>query len=138
GVLMVVDVFADRALRRDYERTGFEQLQAIARIAQENPPQFSVVPPSDPQEISALQTWTRRMAASGARVTVVTAEGLVLADSQSEPQTMENHAERPEIIEAMAEGSGRSIRHSATIDRDLLYYAVRQPSSAGRPFIVRF
>lgn len=138
SVLAAVDFFADRALRRDYERTGFEQLAAIARIAQENPPQFSALPPTDPQEISALQTWVRRMAASGARVTVVTAEGLVLADSQSEPQTMENHAGRPEIMQAMAEGSGRSIRHSATINRDLLYYAARQPSPTGKPFILRF
>jgi two-component system phosphate regulon sensor histidine kinase PhoR len=138
SVLMVVDFFADRALRRDYERTGFEQLEAIARIAQENPPQFSALPPTDPQEISALQTWVPHMAASGARVTVVTAEGLVLADSQSEPQTMENHAGRPEIAEAMAEGRGRSIRHSATVNRDFLYYAVRQPSPAGKPFIMRF
>jgi two-component system phosphate regulon sensor histidine kinase PhoR len=138
SVLAAVDFFADRALRRDYERTGFEQLHAIARIAQENPPQFTTLPPVDPQEISALQTWLRHLAASGARVTVVTADGLVLADSQSEPQTMENHAGRPEIAQALAEGSGRSIRHSATIHRDLLYYAVRQPSSAGKPFILRF
>ena len=138
SVLMVVDFFADRALRRDYERTGFDQLQAIARIAQENPPQFSALPPVDPQEISALQTWTRRMASSGARVTVITAEGLVLADSQSEPQTMENHAGRPEIMQAMAEGNGRSIRHSATINREFLYYALRQPSPTGKPFIMRF
>ena len=138
SVLAAVDFFADRALRHDFERTGFEQLQAIARIAQENPPQFTAVPPADPQEISALQTWMRRMEASGVRVTIVTADGLVLADSQSEPQTMENHAGRPEIVQAMAEGHGRSIRHSATINRDLLYYAVRQPSPAGKPFIMRF
>ena len=37
------------------------------------------------------------MAASGARITVITAQGLVLADSQSDPQTMENHAGRPEL-----------------------------------------
>ena len=138
SVLAAADFFADRALRRDYQRTGFEQLQAIGRIAQEDPPQFSALPPVDPREISALETWTRRMASSGARVTVVTAEGLVLADSQSEPQTMENHSSRPEIAQAMAEGSGRSIRHSATINRDLLYYALRQPSSIGKPFIMRF
>jgi two-component system phosphate regulon sensor histidine kinase PhoR len=138
SVLLVVDFFADRALRRDYERTGFEQLQAIARIAQENPPQFSALPPNDPQEISALQMWIGRMASSGVRVTVVTNEGLVLADSQSEAQTMENHAKRPEIMQAMAEGSGRSIRYSATVSRELLYYAVRQPSAAGKPFIMRF
>src|SRR5437763_15435230 len=63
--------------------------------------------------------WAQRIGASGTRVTVVTKDGLVLADSQSDPHTMENHAQRPEIIEALAQGSGRSIRHSATINRDL-------------------
>jgi len=43
--------------------------------------------------------------ASGARITVVTTEGLVLADSQSDPKTMENHAGRPELWQALAEGS---------------------------------
>ena len=138
GVLAAVDFFADRALRRDYERRGFEQLQTIARIAQESPPQFSAVPPTDPQEIAALQTWIRRMAASSARVTVIAADGAVLADSQSDPQTMENHAGRPEIAQAMAEGSGRSIRHSATVNRELLYYAIRQPSAAGKSVVLRF
>jgi two-component system, OmpR family, phosphate regulon sensor histidine kinase PhoR len=138
GVLAAVDFLADRALRRDYERTGFEQLQAIGRVAQESVPQLSSLPPVDAQEISALQTWTRRMASSGARVTIITAEGLVLADSQADPQTMDNHADRPEVVGAMAEGSGRSIRRSATLNRDLLYYALRQPSATGKPFIMRF
>jgi two-component system, OmpR family, phosphate regulon sensor histidine kinase PhoR len=138
SVLAAVDFFADRALRRDYERRGFEQLHTIARIALENPPQFSAVPPTDPQEIAALQSWIRRMATSGARVTVIASDGTVLADSQSDPQTMENHAGRPEIAQAMAEGSGRSIRHSATVNRELLYYAVRQPSAAGKSVVLRF
>jgi len=138
SVLAAVDFFADRALRRDYERRGFEQLHTIARIALENPPQFSAIPPTDPQEIAALQSWIRRMATSGARVTVIAADGTVLADSQSDPQTMENHAGRPEIAQAMAEGSGRSMRHSATVNRELLYYAVRQPSAAGKSVVLRF
>ena len=138
SVLLAVDFFADRALRRDYQRTGFEQLQAIARIAQSNPPQFTTLPPEKPEEITALQLWIKQIAASGARVTVVTADGLVLGDSQSDPQTMENHAGRPEIVQALAEGSGRSIRHSATINRDLLYYAVRQQSASGKNYILRF
>jgi len=138
SVLIVVDFFADRALRRDYQRTGFEQLEAIARVAQADPPQFTALPPSDPQEKLTLQTWMKQMGASGARVTVITAEGLVLADSESDPQTMENHAGRPEIKQAMAEGTGRSIRHSATINRDLVYYAVRQPANTGKPYVLRF
>jgi two-component system phosphate regulon sensor histidine kinase PhoR len=140
-VLLAVDFFADRALQHDYQRTGFEQLLAIASIAQSNPPKFTALSPEKSEETSALQDWVRHIAASGARVTVVTAEGLVLADSQSDPLTMENHAGRPEIIQAMAAGSGRSIRHSATINRDLLYYAVRQESSSeagGKAYILRF
>ncbi len=138
SVLIAVDFFADRALQRDYVRTGFELLVAIARIAQANPPQLSSIPPEKPEEIAALETWTRHIAASGARITVVTADGQVLSDSQSDPKTMENHAGRPEIIQALREGSGHSVRHSATINRDLLYYAVRQTSPSGKPYILRF
>ena len=133
SVLLAVDFFAERALRRDYEHTGFEQLLSIARIAQAHPPQLSAIPPQKSEELSALQEWTQQISASGARVTVIAADGLVLADSQSDPQTMENHAGRPEIVQALAQGSGRSIRHSVTINRDLVYLAVRQNLSGNTP-----
>jgi len=136
--LLGADYSAERALRRDYERTGLEQLEAIARIGQSRAPVLSEVPPIKAEEISALRTWVSEMAASGARITVITARGLVLADSQSDPQTMENHAGRPELKDALANGSGHSIRHSVTINRDLLYYAVRQPTAAGQPVLLRF
>jgi two-component system phosphate regulon sensor histidine kinase PhoR len=51
---------------------------------------------------------------------------------------MENHATRPEVLEAMAKGEGRSTRHSVTINRDLLYYAVRQTTPAGPSIVLRF
>src|SRR5207253_984873 len=86
----------------------------------------------------ALREWLAKMAASGVRVTVITSEGLALADSQSDPHTMENHAERPEIREALANGDGLSLRHSVTINRDLLYYAVRFSVPGGPPVVLRF
>jgi len=138
GVLLAVDFFVERSLRNDYERTGFEQLTAIARIAQAHPPQWAPDSAGRREDLSALRDWVAQMAASGARVTVITADGHVLADSQSDPQTMENHATRPEILETMAKGDGRSIRHSVTINRDLLYYAVRQNTFAGSTYILRF
>ncbi|MHB8609845.1 MAG: two-component system histidine kinase PnpS [Candidatus Acidiferrales bacterium] len=138
SVLLAVDFFAERSLRNDYQRTGFEQLAAIARIAQARPPLWSPASPGHPEDLSALRDWVAQMAASGARVTVITAGGRVLADSQSDPRTMENHATRPEILEAMSKGDGRSIRHSVTVKRDLLYYAVRQNTASGPPIILRF
>jgi len=67
-VLLAVDFFADRALQRDYERTGFEQLLAVARIAQASPPQLGSLPQEKPEEISTLQAWSQRIAASGAPI----------------------------------------------------------------------
>lgn len=136
--LLGADYSAERALRHDYERTGLEQLEAVARIGQNRAPVLTSIPPTKPEEVTGLQAWVREMAASGARITVITAQGLVLADSQSDPQTMENHAGRPELQDALANGSGHSIRHSVTINRDLLYYAVRQPTAAGQPVLLRF
>jgi two-component system phosphate regulon sensor histidine kinase PhoR len=136
AVLLPVDFYAERALRRDYERSGFEQLAAVARIAVAHPPPAIAPTSYAPVDRAPLRDWVAQMAASGVRVTVIAAGGQVLADSQSDPQTMENHAGRPEIQDAFAKGDGRSMRHSATINRDLLYYAVRLPVSGGTPAVL--
>ena len=138
AVLLPVDFYAERALRRDYERAGFEQLAAIARIALLYPPQPSSLPPSLPEDSAGLRGWVAKMAASGVRVTVIASGGRVLADSQADPQTMENHAGRPEVREAFAKGDGQSIRHSVTVDNNLLYYAVRLSVAGGPPVVLRF
>ena len=52
---------------------------------------------------------------SANRITLVAADGTVLYDSAAEPSVMENHSLRPEIAQAMAEGSGESMRRSDTI-----------------------
>jgi len=140
AVLLPVDFYAERALRRDYESAGFEQLSAIARIALANPPQTSslATAPSAPVDRLALRDWVAKMAASTVRVTVIATDGQVLADSQSDPSTMENHAGRPEIRDAFAKGDGQSIRYSVTIKRNLLYYAVRLSSAGAPPVVLRF
>lgn len=59
-----------------------------------------------------------------ARVTIAAGDGTVLADTWEDPAVMENHARRPEIADALATGLGRSTRHSATVDREMMYAAV--------------
>lgn len=67
-----------------------------------------------------------------ARVTLIAPNGVVLGDS-SEPldavRTMDNHATRPEVVDATAAGQGVSRRASATVGEDMLYVAlpVRHP-----------
>lgn len=61
---------------------------------------------------------------AGDRVTIIGADGTVLGDSEADPATMENHANRPEVVELLARESGISVRRSATTGRELIYAAV--------------
>lgn len=59
-----------------------------------------------------------------ARITIVDSTGVVLADSENNPLSMENHNTRPEIIQARKKGIGHIIRFSQTLSMDMLYLAV--------------
>ena len=70
--------------------------------------------------------------AAKARATVIRRDGLVLADSEANPDKMENHATRPEFKVALAGGTGSSVRWSHTIGIPFLYVAVPLPNGAVR------
>ena len=59
-----------------------------------------------------------------ARVTIIDKSGVVLGDSEENPAAMENHGNRPEVIDALSSGAGSSIRYSNTLDCDMMYVAV--------------
>ena len=65
---------------------------------------------------------------SASRVTLIAEDGTVVGDStQTEAQlrTLDNHATRPEVIDAREHGVGESQRYSTTVSTDMLYIAVR-------------
>ena len=59
------------------------------------------------------------------RLTLIAADGTVLYDSTTDAQTMENHADRPEVIAALQNGTGESARYSSTLAEQTLYYAAK-------------
>jgi two-component system phosphate regulon sensor histidine kinase PhoR len=67
----------------------------------------------------------------GVRITVIAKDGVVIGDSEHDPVTMENHAGRPEVIEAVSKGVGRSRRYSITIKKELFYVAVPLKDKGG-------
>ncbi|MEW6440152.1 MAG: ATP-binding protein [bacterium] len=73
---------------------------------------------------------------TGYRFTVVSAEGVVLGDSDEPARSMENHLYRPEIQEALRSGQGTSQRFSHTVGAPMLYGAVSFPIG-GRPAVLR-
>jgi two-component system phosphate regulon sensor histidine kinase PhoR len=62
--------------------------------------------------------------ATGARITIIDASGKVLHDSEADPNRMENHRNRPEFIDALADREGTSARSSTTLGGEFLYVAV--------------
>lgn len=62
---------------------------------------------------------------SNVRITLIDKDGIVLFDNQAEAKTLENHAMRQEIMEAVAVGAGEAERFSDTLDKTTYYYAVR-------------
>jgi len=69
-------------------------------------------------EAKELQRYT------GARVTFIRNDGVVLGDSNGDPRDMDNHLNRTEIKEALTSGSGRSIRASETVKQNMMYVAI--------------
>jgi len=92
-----------------------------------------------PDQARALDLEADRIGALiTARVTFIAEDGVVLGDS-AEPYEaigqMENHATRPEVLEARESGIGMSRRSSATLGEDMLYVAV--PAQHPRVAFVR-
>ncbi len=64
-------------------------------------------------------------AVSGKRFTAIAADGTVVADTAADPDSLEDHTDRPEIADALRTGSGEAIRSSGTVGVRMLYEARR-------------
>lgn len=60
---------------------------------------------------------------NGKRITLVSSDGMVIADTTASAEKLENHADRKEIEEAIRNGKGTSSRYSNTLMQKTLYYA---------------
>jgi len=74
------------------------------------------------------------------RVTIMDANGTVTGDSEipdDRLETLENHRDRPEVIDALRDGFGSAIRYSTTVRTRMLYVAVPGYTAAGEKLVVR-
>lgn len=75
------------------------------------------------------ESWRRMARALGGRLTLIARDGTVVRDSEADAARMENHAHRPEILEALSGRGGAALRPSPTLGVPFLYVAV--PVKAG-------
>jgi two-component system, OmpR family, phosphate regulon sensor histidine kinase PhoR len=129
AAFLAINFYSSRALRQDYIDSTYHQLASISDLAKSKPPRFD--------DAVELRAWTEWMAQSGVRITVIDSAGRVLSESARDPDNMENHANRPEIQQALATGEGQSVRLSATLNRDLIYRAIRLQPAVGPPVVIR-
>jgi two-component system, OmpR family, phosphate regulon sensor histidine kinase PhoR len=109
-----VDYFATEVTKNKYIQNLTQQLTEKARALALVLGDASAV---DEARARALER------AAGGRITVVLADGKVVADSEANAERMENHATRPELARALRGETWSDIRHSATIGVSFLYVA---------------
>jgi two-component system, OmpR family, phosphate regulon sensor histidine kinase PhoR len=84
-----------------------------------------------PADDRSLEETVRGLGGAGdLRITVIRTDGTVLADSEHDPATMENHSTRPEVEQALGGSPGTASRMSATLGIPFRYVAL--PPSDGR------
>jgi len=75
--------------------------------------------------------------AGSTRITVILPSGRVIGDSDEDPTKMDNHSDRPEVIEALAGRVGKSIRFSYTLGKDMMYLAIPVKSEGKILYVLR-
>jgi len=117
GLILVYSFQTIRARWIARETAGLESLAVVLAPR--------ILPLLGEDGTPAIEALVRRAGAEGkVRVTVVTPQGRVLADSTADAQSMENHLYRPEILAALAGATGVSLRRSPTIKENMLYVGI--------------
>lgn len=118
--LVIVTWYASNSTRNFFlERTAIDLLTR-ARLLENQIHQLL-----GPLEISVIDAVCKKIGvSSGTRFTVILPTGLVVGDSNEDPSIMDNHALRPEIIEARKGNVGQSIRFSSTLQKRMMYVAI--------------
>lgn len=119
-LLLLLGLYFAKMLQNTYIDVLEERLIKEARIISDDVLYGHLMDKSD-----ILQHRMKRFSEEiGARITVTDHQGKVIADTEHDPKTLPNHANRPEIRAALQSGEGQSIRHSNTLNYDMLYVAV--------------
>jgi two-component system phosphate regulon sensor histidine kinase PhoR len=61
---------------------------------------------------------------TGIRITLIRPDGSIVGDSEHDPATMDNHGDRPEVIDAQTRRVGLARRYSHTLQQFMLYAAI--------------
>lgn len=118
--LLAATWFASRTLKQFYHEQSASDLEARALLLKSQILEY--LSPLDAQAIDRLCKKAGGQATT--RITVIMPSGRVIGDSERDPATMDNHVDRPEVIQALNGQTGVSTRYSRTLDKEMLYVGI--------------
>jgi two-component system phosphate regulon sensor histidine kinase PhoR len=113
-------LFSFRTIKSHYLNILARDLENLSRGLD-----ASILSLLEQNRLDELDAFSKRLGKEiNTRLTVIDPEGIVLADSEKDPEKMENHKFRPEVYEALQGRSGHSLRYSSTVREEMLYVAL--------------
>jgi two-component system phosphate regulon sensor histidine kinase PhoR len=120
GISLMLVVLSSNIIKKQYIETLTMDLEKMALALKR-----TIEPYLISGDFSSLDVLVKEIGKKmKVRITVVDPKGVVLADSDEEPQKMENHGLRPEILQAFYGKTGSSLRFSETVKEEMLYVAI--------------
>jgi two-component system, OmpR family, phosphate regulon sensor histidine kinase PhoR len=118
--LLAVSWYFSITMKEFFLRQKVDELEARALLFKEMFTSFMSL--EKPHEIN--QFCKKIGSHSGIRITVIIPSGKVIGDSGEDPDRMENHGRRPEVVSALSANIGDEIRYSSTLQERMLYVAI--------------
>lgn len=131
-VLLILGMYNSSIFWDFFTESTKEELAVEGELVKEI---MRILPEKDSQTLNNVLEKLR--STNSSRITLIKSDGTVMADSDENSSVMPNHLDRPEILRAIKEGSGYTVRYSSTLKKDMIYVAATVPMSDGEVWIVR-
>jgi two-component system phosphate regulon sensor histidine kinase PhoR len=118
--LIIFTLYLSQLLPKFYYDQVADDLQARAHLIEQQ-----ILPNLKANTFQGLDDMVKKLGASSCtRITIILHDGRVIADSDENPEIMDNHGDRPEIRQALEKGKGRFLRFSNTVKKRMMYLAL--------------
>ncbi len=118
--LIAVGWFASNSYRDFFLQKTEENLTAKVKLVKDR-----FIPHMQDQNLAKIDSLCSELSnLTNVRLTVIGPDSEVWGDSEKDPETMDDHSDRPEVIRAQREGKGAVARYSYTLDTKLKYVAI--------------
>lgn len=118
--LLAVTWYASKSLRHFFLEQTASDLETRALLLENQILEY--LHPLDKEGVDLLCKKLGKQAST--RITIMLPSGKVVGDSEEDPARMDNHADRPEFIQALTGLSGTSTRYSRTLKKNMMYVGV--------------